>query len=25
MVIENHENASINLDILIAKIKSLMS
>jgi uridine kinase len=24
-VIENHENASINLDILIAKIKSLMS
>ena len=25
VVIENHENASINLDILIAKIKSLMS
>ena len=25
MVIENHENASINLDMLIAKIKSLMS
>jgi uridine kinase len=25
MVIENHENASINLDIFIAKIKSLMS